>query len=385
MMGGGTVTRDWLARRWLDAASALSPRGPAISSRTVIGVFLLWGIGDAVLTTPFLHALRAAYPGARIVALGKPWLAELFGEEALFDEFVTLVPPWTRHSGKYRLWSRDWREFARQAFAIRRGRFDLLISLRPDPRETALACLLSVREFAGYPAAGGRRWVSVDLGRSIVDEPACYRGELAAQAAKELIGTRPDAQPILRRVPSQDLARQLAHAGYAGGPVLAVAFGAAHPIRRWTGQNIAETLVRLRHRPGAYLIIETDNSPSFEVPGTVPTVRWRGSLAELKGALALADVLFCADSGALHVGTAVGCRTVSVFGPGLPSRFAPRGPLHAHAVKPMPCRPCYDNCIHPSPLCMDRIEVDTVAELIDAALAKVTVPRLAGAAERVSA
>src|SRR5690242_11677149 len=94
--------RDRWARVAFDAAAALSARQPQMSPRATIGVLLLWGIGDAVLTTPFLRALRQAYPRARIAALGKPWLRELFAGEALFDDFVTFVPPWTRHSGKYR-------------------------------------------------------------------------------------------------------------------------------------------------------------------------------------------------------------------------------------------------------------------------------------------
>jgi hypothetical protein len=40
-----------------------------------------------------------------------------------------------------------------------------------------------------------------------------------------------------------------------------------------------------------------------------------------------------------------------------------------YAVKPMPCRPCYDACIYSSPLCMDRIETGRVADLVDQALA----------------
>ena len=379
-------SRDRWAHAGLNAIAALTPRRRQSSGRATIGVFLLWGIGDAVLTTPFLRALRAAYPKAHIVALGKPWLADLFAGEALVDELVTFVPPWTRHSGKYRLWSREWRGFVRDVAALRRIRFDLLISLRPDPRETALARVLAVREFAGYALSGGRAWISVDLGREITDEPAHYRGELAARAAQALLGVSPDALPALGRDVGRDTARQLADAGYRNGPVLALAFGASHPIKRWESARITETLRKLRQPPGAYLVVESDDSPKFYVPGDVPTVHWRGSLADLKRVLAVADVLFCTDSGTLHVGTAAGCRTVSIFGSGPLGRFAPPGPHHtAYAVEPMPCRPCYNNCIYSSPLCMDRIDTSAVASLVDAALARVSEPRAARAAESVGA
>ena len=373
--------RDRAAKLALDAVATLTRRRtPSPGLRRTVGVFLFWGIGDAVLATPFLRALRTALPDAQIVLIGKPWLRDLLGEEKLADEFATLVPPWTRHSGKYRLWSSEWRDFARAARLAGR-RFDLLISLRPDPRETALARVLSCAEFAGYAAAGGAGWISADLGETVTDEADTYRGELASLAAVQLFGARPPAEPRLTILPPPPaLTRQLAAAGYRQGPVLAVAFGAAHPLRRWSADGITQTLALLRRRPGAYLVIESDDSPQFAVPGDTPSVRWRGPLAELRRVLAAADVAFCTDSGTMHIAAAVGCRTVSVFGPGSIARFAPRPPRHAtYAVEPMPCRPCHDNCRYASPLCLDRIDVSTVAALLDDALAAAVTPRLAPA------
>ena len=354
------------------------PAGP----RRTVGVFLFWGIGDAVLATPFLRALRTALPDARIVAIGKPWLRELLGEEKLVDEFATLVPPWTRHSGKYRLLSSEWRGFACAVRDLAARPFDLLVSLRPDPRETALGRVLSCAEFAGYARAGGAGWVTVDLGQAVSNEAGTYRGELASLAASQLLGTRPPAEPRLTILPPPvNLTRLLAEAGYRQGPVLAVAFGAAHPLRRWSADRITQSLALSGRRPGAYLVIDSDDAPPFAVPGGTPVVRWRGSLSELRRVLTAADVAFCTDSGVMHIAAAVGCRVVAVFGPGSTARFAPRPPQHStYAVEPMPCRPCNDNCRYTSPLCLDGVDVSAVAALLDDALAAAVPPRLAPAA-----
>jgi ADP-heptose:LPS heptosyltransferase len=370
--------RDRVAKGGLNAIAAMTPRAAGTTiGRNTIGVFLFWGIGDAVLTTPFLRALRTAYPAARIVAIGKPWLSVLLDEEGLVDEFQTLVPPWTRHEGKYRLLSTDWSDFAAQVRRLASRRFDLLVSLRPDPRETMLARLLSAHECAGYAAAGGAGWIDTDLGHGVGDETKLYRAELAAIAAERLLGVRPDSEPSLRLYPApQPFLSQLAAAGYRAGPILAVAFGAAHPLRRWSAERIAEALGALKHPPGAYLLIEGDDTPRVDPPKHAPAVRWRGSLKELRRVLPLADVAFCSDSGTMHIAAALDCRVVAVFGPGSPDRFAPRGPRHAiYAVEPMPCRPCHDVCIHASPLCMDRIDVLGVAALLDKSLAAVERPR----------
>jgi lipopolysaccharide heptosyltransferase II len=371
--------RDRVVKSALDVVAAATPRVRRLTNRRTIGIFMFWGIGDAVLTTPFLRALRSSEPSARIVAIGKPFLPSLLGEEGLIDEFVTLVPPWTRHRGKYRLWSDEWREFAGLVRQLAARRFDLLVSLRPDPRETALARLLSPAEFAGYANAGAAGWVDVDLGSDVTNEPSTYRGELAAIAAERLLGSRPSSEPSLRLCgPPPGLMSQLSAAGYRGGPILAVAFGAAHELRRWSADKIGQALATLRQPPGAYLLIEGDDSPRIEAPRDAPSLRWRGPLGELRRVLSVTDVAFCTDSGTMHIAGALDCRVVAVFGPGSLGRFAPRASQHAaYAVKPMPCRPCYDSCIYPSPLCMDRIDIAAVAARLDASLATVERPRAA--------
>ncbi|MBI1779197.1 MAG: glycosyltransferase family 9 protein [Proteobacteria bacterium] len=377
--------RDAGARLVLDAVAAATARKSGTSPRRRIGVFLFWGIGDAVLAIPFLHALRMAYPEARIDAIGKPWLEALFGDERLFDGYQTLVPPWTKHRGKYRLWSEEWRDFARSVRSLGRTEYDLLIGLRPDPRETALARLLATAEYAGYAAEGGRAWVSIDIGvdrsrhpfeRSAKLEPGLYRGTLAARAAAALLGTNVPGLPLLAvRPPPDELVRRLREAGYRGGPILALAFGAAQATRRWSGERIGASLRGLKMRPGAILLIESEGSPSIALGRDTPTVAWNGSLSELKRVLTLADVLFCTDSGPMHIGAAVGCRVVALFGPGSLERFAPPPPHAVYAVEPMPCRPCSDYCIYSSPLCMDRLEPSAAAVLLDQALAGVGRPR----------
>src|SRR4051794_4178492 len=59
-----------------------------------IGVFLQWGIGDAVLALPLLSALRRKFPAARLELIGKPWLDDLFAGTSLCDRTHVLVPPW---------------------------------------------------------------------------------------------------------------------------------------------------------------------------------------------------------------------------------------------------------------------------------------------------
>ena len=47
-----------------------------------------WNIGDVVLATPFLAALRERFPGASITLLGQPHAAEILADSDLVDEVI---------------------------------------------------------------------------------------------------------------------------------------------------------------------------------------------------------------------------------------------------------------------------------------------------------
>ena len=329
---------------------------PAAPKR--IGVFLHWGIGDAVQMLPFLRALRGFYPDARITALGPAWIDDVFAGQGLFDARADLSPPWARHHGAPR--SRGaWRRFAGQLAALRRTEFDVLTGIRPDPREAILARLLRAKAFAGIAGTGPKAWLSLDLGDGFDDFQTSSGAIVAAHAAKRLTGSEVSPLPRFPVLPStrQTLKR----------PLLAVSFGASHPIRRWNGAAISRVLAGLNSPPGTLLLVTHPDSPEIAAPPGWNLVRWSGTLSELRDALASADVLFCTDSGVMHIGDAAGCRIVALFTAGNISRFAPLG-QPVYAVEPMPCRPCYDRCIYDSPRCVDLIEESAVSALIDRAL-----------------
>jgi ADP-heptose:LPS heptosyltransferase len=354
--------RAWRAkwsRRLLNLLAALTPIGRRASPRRRIGVLLTWGIGDAVMMLPFLQALRQTYPDAEIVGLGHPWLPDLFAEEGLFDCCQTLVPPWTRHSGKYRLWSAEWRRFAARVLAFRRAPFDLLASLRPDPRDAILARALACREFAGIADCGGRGWISVDLGAGEGDVNCLYGGALAARAARILC--KVEISPIPRFRPRD------AHRPPAERPLLGISFGASHPIKRWHEAGIAAALAGMEKAPASALIIGHDHSPTVDLPIGWRREDWRGSLTELKSLLPQIDVLFCSDSGVMHMAAASGCRVVALFTTGMLSRFAPPD-QRVYAVEPMACRPCGDSCIHTTLRCVEGIESLVISAMLDEAI-----------------
>lgn len=334
-----------------------------------------WGIGDVVLTLPLLDALRHAYPNASIEPIGKAALASLLGNGENFGPFHRLVPPWTAPTRKYAIWDRQWRGYIRDLLALRRIRFDLLVSTRCDPRDSIQSRLLRADSVAGFSDAGGRHWFTVDSGISGEAFHSRPRAQVMTEFALTLTGRSVDPVPHLEAAPSDGAAKVLLNKhGYRGGPILAVSFGAAHPIRRWDSNKIAAILSAIGSMVGFITLImdPADTGPEIELPAGVPSMVWRSDLAGIKRLLVEVDLLFCADSGIMHMASALGTKVVAVFGPGSPVMFRPSGAKDiVIAVEPMLCRPCYDRCIHPRPICLDTITPDQVVPVLRQALLSV--------------
>lgn len=102
-------------------------------------------IGDAVMATPVLRALRGAYPQAEIVVEGRPLLAELLAGLDSFDRF--LPDP---GGGAIAMVSR--------AARLRRKGFDWAVLL-PDSQRAALGPFLAgIPKRIGYARDRLRRW-----------------------------------------------------------------------------------------------------------------------------------------------------------------------------------------------------------------------------------
>ncbi len=103
-------------------------------------------IGDAVMATPVLRALRGSYPQAEIVVEGRPLLAELLAGLDSFDRF--LPDPGGGAIAMLSRAARLWRE-----------RFDWAVLL-PDSQRAALGPFLAgVPKRIGYARDPLRRWL----------------------------------------------------------------------------------------------------------------------------------------------------------------------------------------------------------------------------------
>lgn len=296
----------------------ISPRAPA----TILVYVGLDRLGDGVMKLPFVRALRAAFPQARIT-----WLAGKGGTilggplrpltQGLIDEFIEdagigssphelLVPPLASRHFDLVI---DTQRRLLTTMILRRVRTHCFIS-------AAAEYILSDRR----PALGAQRKTAA-LNRQLLDLVTLASGRPADVAGAPIIPeeTRARAAALL----PQDRA-------YVG-----LAPGAGGPVKCWPLERFVALARRIEAQGRVPVVLlgpdETALAASLaaRLPGALFPLQSAGPGATPLLTIALAGRLNAAianDSGCGHLLAAGGTRLVSLFGPTAAAKFAPLAP-----------------------------------------------------------
>jgi lipopolysaccharide heptosyltransferase II len=319
-------------------------------------------IGDAVMATPALRALRAAWPGAEIALEGRPAVGALLRGLASFDRF--LPDP---GGGP--------RPMLARARAIRRGRFDWAVLLPDSPRAALGPFLARVPRRVGYARD--------PLRRSLVNDslaPPRERGRLAAVAMTERYlritrhlgcADRGDRLELaVGPAAEEQLARQLAAHGVADDErLLVVTPGAAFgPAKRWPPGHFAAAAELLARGLGLLPVLAPAAGEAGLARAIAAALRVRAvalvdpapELERLKALVARAALVLTNDSGPRQIAVALGRPAVVVMGPSDPGHSAQHLERQRVLREPAPCSPCGLRRCPIDHRCMTRLRPERV-------------------------
>ena len=299
-------------------------------------------LGDAVMTTPALAAVREGFPDARIVLLARPLVAELLRHHPDVDEVMVFETP-GRHEGALgRL---------RLAGELRRRRFDGALLLQNAFDAALIAFLGRIPERAGYPTDGRRILLTLPvpltpaiLERHEVEYYLCLIDGLGiprpVPASLKLAVTEEEREAMGARLASLGIER--------GAPILAINPGAAYgSAKRWYPDRFAAVADALSGEWNARVVVvgSTAEAPlagEIEAAMRHPPVNLAGktTVRELMALLSLSSFLVTNDSGPMHIGAALGVPLVAIFGPTDWRRTAPWSPLAKVVRVEIDCSPC---------------------------------------------
>ncbi len=316
---------------------------PAPAPRSLLVRAPNW-IGDAVMATPTLAALRAGLPGARITVLARSGVADvLVGHPAVDDLMVD------DHRGAHGGVSGRWR----LASEIRGRGFDAALLLPNSFGSALVAAWARVPVRVGYRTDGRGLLLTIALALPPKPMPHMTEYYLGLAAPWGVTGD-PRAVSLAVTAAERDTAKQrLTEWGI--GPderVMGINPGAAYgSAKRWPADRFAAVAARLVQDGAAVVVLGAASERGLGetvVAGLGCRAVNAAGLTTVREAMALMTWcrhLVTNDSGPMHLAAALGVPVTAVFGPTDPGATSPVGDRVTLLQRPVDCAPCrYREC-----------------------------------------
>jgi len=340
-----------------------------------IAVILPRWVGDLVMSTPMIRAVRRHYgESARLTAVMKPLYAEIFAGTDWFDGLI----PYDRHS-------RDrGSQFAAAAAALRADPVDIALLVPNSLSSAALAWWGGCRRRVGY-ARHGRRLLLTDplapTRRGWKVEPLSTTQH--AMDLAERIGVPPEPLTLhLATTPDDETLLDNVLGNFfpgwspsVAGPLMVFNDNAAYgPAKAWgTDRFAALAGSLLSAHPQGRVVVHCGPGDRTEARALVtaaadPRVSSLAEEASLpfglsKALLRRAAVVVTTDSGPRHIAAAFATPTVVLQGPMDPRLGMSDHRYFVELRRDLPCSPCgRRTCPLGHHDCMVGLTVDQVAE-----------------------
>jgi heptosyltransferase-2 len=314
-------------------------------------VFAYHGLGNFILYTPALRALRERYPEARIdLQVGNnTGCEEVLAGAALFDNIYNL-----RYSAGLRAWVARARE-------IRATRYDLIIN-EFHSHSWPLALLVATSHAPyrlghvtspGWPAKFSRYSYVFNLPvamREDEHEIERYFDLVVAVGAERLAleGARPF---IHLTADDRRFADCFLQAHDCVDTVIGVQPGTSPAMRwkQWPIDRYREVIDQLLvERSDAHIILfgapnerEMIEELALGLGSRVCIAAGKTTVKQVAALIERCAVLVCNDSGLMHTAVAVSTPVVAIYGPTDIRRTRPVGEPHAVIRHAVPCSPCF--------------------------------------------
>ncbi|MCH7814338.1 MAG: lipopolysaccharide heptosyltransferase II [Planctomycetes bacterium] len=352
-----------------------------VQPKRILIVLPNW-VGDVVMATPVLRALRDRFAGASICYLARPMMNDLLAGSGWADEVVNWEPKGRDRRGGTMIGL---------AARLRRRGFDWAVLLTNSFRSALLVRLAGIRRRIGYDRDARRLLLTDRLGVERVDGKVAvtrmvdYYGRLAEHLGCDRPGDR--LELFTDRGDDRVIDERLAGLGIDAGPgpggLVVISPGASYGVAKlWLPERFAAVADHLIDRHGVAVVISC-------APGEEPIARRIAelcdkrvhvldhpvtTLGQFKSLIRRCDLLINNDTGPRHVAKAFGVAVVTVFGPTHQGWTDTDYPLERKVAVAVDCGPCQKKvCPIQGPTrlcCMTGVTVEMVTAAAEELLAK---------------
>lgn len=325
-------------------------------------------MGDIVLATPLLRAIRQSYPGAIIdVVVDSPY-KDLLGNQPEIDRQL-LLP--------YRMgFAKSLKEGWKFLRALRQHRYDVIVDLSQNDR-SQLVCRLARGEHVVTWGIEERPLKNQSVYTEIIWFPKHADLELPIQRFHQTLlqrfGVTPDLAPASIEIsPSEKqwAAQWLREQGIQDRPFF-IHPGTRSEARRWPIERFAEVARRLNLAGSSVVLLGGPGDEVFTsqisqaAVGNIVTAPTGLNLRQVLSLFTQGKALLAHDSGPMHLAIATQLPVIALFGSQPVHVWAPDNANALYLQAPQPCQ----NCLYPEQCvpsdsyrtyCVQKLDTDYV-------------------------
>jgi predicted lipopolysaccharide heptosyltransferase III len=347
-----------------DAAQPLAPaRWDWRDVRKVL-VVRLRSIGDTVLATPSLFALKRFLPNAQVDILVEDWVAPVLDNHPHVDNVIAL------ERGGFMARARTARE-------LRAANYDVVYNLHGGTTATFLTRATGARHRVGF-----KSYQYGQLHNHQAPSPLLLWQQQKTHSVEQqlaLLGwtgvpvtDRPRTSLGISPKAAETVARLLNEARLREQNIAMIHPAAAFATKQWAVEKFARVVEFLAERGFTSVAIAAPNEQELleqlRSETSVNVVTFALSLPEVTALAARSQLFIGNDSGIAHIAAAVGTPSVVVFGSSNIAHWRPWNSGPAEVVfEEMPCQPCHGYFCEQfaQPECILRVPVGRVTAAIE--------------------
>ena len=357
-------TQEMYGWQGQDAAQPLAP--PRWDWRDVRRVLLvrLRSIGDTVLATPSIFALKRFLPNAEIDILVEDWVAPVLDHHPHVNRVVVLERGGLRAR-------------TRAARALRSAGYDVVYNLHGGTTATFLTRATGASHRVGFEsyqyaqlhnhqAPSALALWQQQKTHSVEQQLALlgWTGVPVTDRPRTLLGIKPEAAAAVDQ--------RLASTGLEGKRLALIHPAAAFATKQWPVENFARVIEYLAGKGFAPVAIAAPNESKLihellsESSSKISTFDL--SLPEVTALAARSQLFVGNDSGIAHIAAAVGTPSVVIFGSSNVAHWRPWNRSAAEVVfEEMPCQPCHGYFCEKfaQPECILRVPISSVIAAVE--------------------
>lgn len=319
-------------------------------------------MGDSILTTPLIKAVRKKLPDSRITFCVRPENAPLFEGLNFIDEVITFDKRGTESGFKGLL------SFVKR---IRGMNFDLAISPHMSFRTSLIMFMSKIPERAGFVESA----FSAAYTMSCAKDLTYHEVERYQLLFERVFGHFPGE--VIAPEVFTDAKVSDEYRAELGEKPIGINPGSVWETKKWPAENFARVADMLKDRGYSPVIIGAE-SDRPDVDKLLAASKYKhinmcgkSPLEKLPSLISCFKYLVTNDSGPMHIAVATGVPCVAIFGPTVKELgFYPYDEISKVAeIEGLSCRPCGKHGGHKCPKghfkCMKEITPENVMSLFD--------------------